>query len=86
MSNLQTIAGRCPVMGKAMAVQSSKGAAAFNAIPAFKGIRRFSGKSGKAKLHTSSEQKARPIDGLVMGEKRMLHPSLNAHGLLANSF
>ena len=69
MSNLQTIADRCPVMHKAMAVQS--GAAAFKAIPALKGVRCFSGKAHKAKLHTSSEQKARPIDGLVMGEKRM---------------
>lgn len=70
MSNLQTIANRCPVMGKAMAVQSSKSAAGLKAIPALKGIRGFSGKTGRAKLHTSSEQKARPIDGLVMGEKR----------------
>ena len=70
MSNLQTIANRCPVMGKAMAVQSAKGSSGLKAIPALKGIRGFSGKAGKAKLHTSSEQKARPIDGLVMGEKR----------------
>ena len=81
MSNLQTIANRCPVMGKAMAVQSSKGfAAQFNGsqlagIKALKGIRGFGTVSNgkERKLHTSSEVKARPIDGLVLGEKRK-HP------------
>lgn len=84
MSNLQTIADRCPVMHKAMAVQS--GAAAFKAIPALKGVRCFSGKAHKAKLHTSSEQKARPIDGLVMGEKRTLQSSPGPRESIANCF
>lgn len=73
MSNLQTIARRCPVMGSAMAVQSAKtGNVAFGAIAALKGIRGFSGKAstGKAKLHTSSSHEARPMDGILMGEKR----------------
>lgn len=74
MSNLQTIARRCPVMGSAMAVQSAKtgGKVAFGAIAALKGIRGFSGKAstGKAKLHTSSTVEARPMDGILMGEKR----------------
>ncbi len=80
MSNLQTIAGRCPVMGKAMAVQSAKGAA-LPTIAGLKGVRGFSGKAstGKSKLHTSSEQKARPIDGLIMGEKRTLQSFSRAH-------
>ncbi|KFY90301.1 hypothetical protein V500_05207 [Pseudogymnoascus sp. VKM F-4518 (FW-2643)] len=72
MSNLQTIARRCPVMGSAMAVQSAKtGNVAFGAIAALKGIRGFSGKAstGKAKLHTSSAHEARPMDGILMGEK-----------------
>ncbi len=74
MSNLQTIARRCPVMGSAMAVQSAKtgGNVAFGAIAALKGIRGFSGKAstGKAKLHTSSAHEARPMEGILMGEKR----------------
>ncbi|KFY37150.1 hypothetical protein V494_04878 [Pseudogymnoascus sp. VKM F-4513 (FW-928)] len=73
MSNLQTIARRCPVMGSAMAVQSAKtgGKVAFGAIAALKGIRGFSGKAstGKAKLHTSSTHEARPMEGILMGEK-----------------
>ncbi|OBT99476.1 mitochondrial 5-aminolevulinate synthase [Pseudogymnoascus verrucosus] len=73
MSNLQTIARRCPVMGSAMAVQSAKtgGNVAFGAIAALKGIRGFSGKAstGKAKLHTSSAHEARPMEGILMGEK-----------------
>ncbi|KFX91879.1 hypothetical protein V490_05676 [Pseudogymnoascus sp. VKM F-3557] len=72
MSNLQTIARRCPVMGSAMAVQTAKtGNAAFGAIAALKGIRGFSGKAstGKAKLHTSSTHEARPMEGILMGEK-----------------
>lgn len=57
MSKLQLLAHRCPVMGKAMAVQSSKyGAAA--------GLRAFSGQAakGKAKIHTSRNQEARAVD------------------------
>lgn len=74
MSNLQTIARRCPVMGKALAIQSAKhggigGAAAVGAM------RAFSGKinAGKAKLHTSRSHEARPIDGpLFAHEKSMI--------------
>lgn len=72
MSNLQTIARRCPVMGAAMAVQGAKtGKHAFGAIAALKGVRGFSGKTstGKAKLHTSTVNEARPVDGILMGEK-----------------
>lgn len=71
MSNLQTIAGRCPVMGKAMAVQSSKSVAQIMGVKALKGIRGFGTvNNGKErKLHTSPEVKARPIDGIILGEK-----------------
>lgn len=61
MSNLQLLAHRCPVMGKAMAVQSSKyGAAA--------AIRSFSGqsKTGKAKIHTSRNQEARAVESPII--------------------
>ncbi|KAI9166736.1 5-aminolevulinate synthase mitochondrial [Paramyrothecium foliicola] len=58
MSKLQVFAQRCPVMGKALAIQSARqGGAA--------GIRAFSGKpnnSGKAAIHTSRVQGARTVD------------------------
>jgi len=71
MSNLQTIARRCPIMGKALAVQTARsgkmgmgGAAA---------IRAFSGKanSGKAKLHTSRSHEARAVEGIFVDDKGM---------------
>jgi len=74
MSNLQTIARRCPVMGKAMAVQTAKnGKVGLAGLAALKGTRGFSGKTsvGKAKLHTSSAHEARPIDGILIGDKCM---------------
>ncbi|CAH0049186.1 unnamed protein product [Clonostachys solani] len=62
MSNLQLLAHRCPVMGKAMAVQTAKyggSAAAF---------RSFSGqpKASRAKIHTSRNQEARAVDSPVL--------------------
>ncbi|CAM1505356.1 Fc.00g109930.m01.CDS01 [Cosmosporella sp. VM-42] len=58
MSKLQLLGQRCPVMGKALAVQSAKygsGAASFRA---------FSGqvKTGKAKIHTSRNHEAQAVD------------------------
>jgi 5-aminolevulinate synthase len=73
MSNLQTIARRCPVMGKAMAVQTARNSkTGFAALAAMKGIRCFSGKSstGKAKIHTSAPVEARAADGIIIGDKR----------------
>lgn len=53
-SNLQVLARRCPVMGKAMAVQSAKaGNAALGGV--FGGARAY---GGKAKLHTTRAQHA----------------------------
>ena len=49
MSNLQLLARRCPIMGKAMAVQTAKtGNPAL--CGAFGGVRAY---GGKAKLHTT---------------------------------
>lgn len=60
MSKLQLLGHRCPVMGKAMAVQSAKhhGAAAFRA---------FSGnaKPARARIHTSRNQEARAVDAPI---------------------
>ena len=57
MSKLQVLAHRCPVMGKAMAVQSSKNAA-MSAIRAFSG----DSKVGRARMHTSRNKEARAVE------------------------
>lgn len=57
MSKLQVFANRCPVMGKAMAVQSSKNAAV-SAVRAFSG----NSKQGRARIHTSRNQEARAVE------------------------
>lgn len=54
MSNLQALARRCPVMGKAMAVQSAKtGKPGLGGV--FGGARAY---NSKAKLHTTRVQQA----------------------------
>lgn len=57
MSKLQLLGQRCPVMGKAMAVQTAKNRAAGS-------VRAFSGhsKTGKAKIHTTRNKEARAVD------------------------
>ena len=65
MSNLQTIARRCPVMGKALAVQTTNsGKIGLGGVAALGAIRAFSGKvnSGKARLHTSRSHEARAVE------------------------
>ena len=58
MSNLQVLARRCPVMGKAMAAQSAKtGHPGLGGV--FGGVRAY---GGKAKLHTTRTQYA-TVDG-----------------------
>ncbi|EFY93368.1 5-aminolevulinate synthase precursor [Metarhizium acridum CQMa 102] len=66
MSKLQVFAHRCPVMGKAMAVQSAR-----NGVALAAGLRAFSGqvKVNKARIHTSRTQEARAVDTPVL-EKR----------------
>ena len=54
MSNLQVLARRCPVMGKAMSTQAARtGTNPLNGV--FGGVRAY---GGKAKIHTSRPQKA----------------------------
>ena len=54
MSNLQVLARRCPVMGKAMAVQTAKTRnGGLNGV--YGGVRAY---GGKAKIHTSRAQHA----------------------------
>jgi len=66
ISKLQVLANRCPVMGKAMAVQSARvGRAVVSGAHRVAGLSTFAGqdKPGKAKLHTSRIQQAQPLVG-----------------------
>ena len=64
MSNLQVLARRCPVMGKAMAVQSAKNVNhPLNGV--FGGVRAY---GGKAKIHTSRAQHAQVALDVVKRE------------------
>lgn len=68
MSNLQTIARRCPVMGKAMAVQTAKaGKMGLGGIAAIGAVRTFTNKTGRARLHTSRVREARPMEDTLFG-------------------
>lgn len=61
MSKLQLLGQRCPVMGKAMAVQTAKHRAA-GATRAFSG----DSKTGKAKIHTTRNKEARAVDSPIL--------------------
>lgn len=57
MSNLQVLARRCPIMGKALAVQSSR--SANSALSgAFGGVRAYHAKVDRAKFHTGASKEA----------------------------
>ncbi|KAG0652347.1 Delta-aminolevulinate synthase [Hyphodiscus hymeniophilus] len=77
MSNLQTIARRCPIMGKALAVQTAKtGKVGLGGVAALGAIRAFSGKvnSGKAKLHTSRSHEARAVENGLFVPDNVKYP------------
>ncbi|KAG8630227.1 hypothetical protein KVT40_001846 [Elsinoe batatas] len=61
MSNLQIVARRCPVMGKALAVQSARSA---NSIlsGAYGGTRAYASRVPRAGLHTTQRQEARAVE------------------------
>jgi hypothetical protein len=61
MSNLQVLARRCPIMGKALAVQSARNGN--NALAgAFGGVRAYHTRVNRAKLHTSAPKEAQAVD------------------------
>ncbi|KAF2004549.1 5-aminolevulinate synthase-like protein [Amniculicola lignicola CBS 123094] len=61
MSNLQVLAKRCPIMGKALAVQSAR--TGHNALAgAFGGVRAYHTRVNRAKLHTSAPKEAQAVD------------------------
>lgn len=76
MSNLQTIARRCPVMGKALAVQTAKTSkVGMGGVAAIGPIRAFTGKSGnngtgKARIHTTRPREARAIEDTLFNRER----------------
>ncbi|QPH01557.1 5-aminolevulinate synthase, mitochondrial [Epichloe festucae Fl1] len=76
MSKLQVLGHRCPVMGKAMAVQSARAGAVAT------GLRAFSGqpKTGKARIHTSGLQEARTADGPIIEARENVRRALGHNG------
>ncbi|KAE9378710.1 mitochondrial putative 5-aminolevulinate synthase [Stipitochalara longipes BDJ] len=77
MSNLQTIARRCPIMGKALAVQTAKsGKVGLGGVAALGAIRAYSGKAGtgKARLHTSHHREARAVEDTLFGREKVPYP------------
>lgn len=69
MSNLQVLARRCPVMGKALAVQSAKnGNSALGGV--YGGVRAY---GGKAKLHTTRAQHATVGSDVIRPQKHGRH-------------
>ncbi|KAI0131719.1 tetrapyrrole biosynthesis, 5-aminolevulinic acid synthase [Hypoxylon sp. NC0597] len=68
ISKLQLLGQRCPVMGKALAIQSARvGRAPMANAATAAGIRNYSGqpKPGRAKIHTSRSHEARAVDASV---------------------
>ncbi|KAI1394521.1 tetrapyrrole biosynthesis, 5-aminolevulinic acid synthase [Hypoxylon fuscum] len=65
ISKLQLLGQRCPVMGKALAIQSARSAATVA------GIRNHSSqqKLGKAKIHTSRPHEARAVDASMFNTR-----------------
>lgn len=61
MSNLQVLGRRCPIMGKALAVQSARNGN--NALAgAFGGARAYHSRVSRAKLHTSTPKEAQTVE------------------------
>jgi hypothetical protein len=61
MSNLQVLARRCPVMGKALAVQSSRSGNVALA-GAYGGMRAYHSKVDRAKFHSATPKEAQAVD------------------------
>lgn len=61
MSNLQIVARRCPVMSKALAVQSARNGNAVLA-GAFGGSRAYHSKVPRARIHTTRPNEAQAVD------------------------
>ncbi|KAJ4354054.1 5-aminolevulinate synthase, mitochondrial [Didymosphaeria variabile] len=74
MSNLQVLARRCPIMGKALAVQSAR--IGNNALAgAFGGARAYSTRVSRARLHTSTSKEAQAVDIEKLRSKQVPYPA-----------
>ncbi|TID19513.1 5-aminolevulinate synthase-like protein [Venturia nashicola] len=75
MSNLQVLARRCPVMGKALAVQSSRSGNAALA-GAYGGTRAYHSKVDRAQFHTASPKEAQAVDVASIRKNQipLVHP------------
>ena len=62
MSNLQGLARRCPVMGKALAVQSARYGGSSVLAGTFGGVRAYHGKADRANFHTATPKEARAVE------------------------
>ncbi|ORY17657.1 5-aminolevulinate synthase-like protein [Clohesyomyces aquaticus] len=73
MSNLQVLARRCPIMGKALAVQSARtGNSAL--AGAFGGARAYHTRVPRAKLHTTTAKEAQAVDMENLRAKQVPFP------------
>ncbi|KAI0480663.1 tetrapyrrole biosynthesis, 5-aminolevulinic acid synthase [Xylariaceae sp. FL0804] len=70
ISKLQLLGQRCPVMGKALAIQSARSGSkvGLHGASAVTGLRNFSG-NAKAKIHTSRPHDARAVDSPVFNPR-----------------
>ncbi|KAK6088127.1 5-aminolevulinate synthase [Seiridium cupressi] len=80
ISKLQVLGQRCPIMSKALAVQTARSSMG-GAAAATAGVRAFSGhqKTAKARIHTSRAHEARAMEGVFTHREAHVPPptSLN---------
>jgi 5-aminolevulinate synthase len=63
MSNLQVRARRCPIMGKALAIQSARSSKlSLNIASGTSFVRAYHAKANRANLHTSTPKDAQAMD------------------------
>ncbi|KAF2263914.1 5-aminolevulinate synthase-like protein [Lojkania enalia] len=73
MSNLQVLARRCPIMGKALAVQSAR--FGNNVLAgAFGGVRAYHTRVSRSRLHTSSAKEAQAVGVEKLSSKQVPFP------------
>ncbi|KAG2160813.1 hypothetical protein VTO58DRAFT_104641 [Aureobasidium pullulans] len=80
MSNLQATAGRCPVMGKALAVQSTRPNTLLSGT--FGGSRAYSARTTRAPrayLHTTRAEKAQAVDNSPLRRDDVRYPAPAQH-------
>ncbi len=84
MSNLQVLGRRCPVMGKALTLQSAKiGNNGMSGI--HRGARASHSKTGKAGIHTSGTKPAQAVDNEILRRQPGSLFALHFHHSLCTS-